>query len=57
MVSWVFNYVYVMTNGQGGPGDATQVTELYIYQTAFQYQSPEIACGRGRDRSSVSRSF
>jgi ABC-type sugar transport system permease subunit len=43
MVSWVFNYVYVMTNGQGGPGDATQVTELYIYQTAFQYQSPEIA--------------
>jgi ABC-type sugar transport system permease subunit len=43
MVSWVFNYVYVMTNGQGGPGDATQVTELYIYQTAFQYQSPELA--------------
>ncbi|MBI4172543.1 MAG: sugar ABC transporter permease [Actinobacteria bacterium] len=43
MVSWVFNYVYVMTNGQGGPGDATQVTELYIYQTAFQYSSPEIA--------------
>ena len=39
MVSWVFNYVYVMTNGQGGPGDATQVTELYIYQTAFQYSS------------------
>lgn len=43
MVSWVFNYVYVMTNGQGGPGDATQVTELYIYQTAFKYQSPEVA--------------
>ena len=43
MVSWVFNYVYVMTNGQGGPGDATQVTELYIYQSAFQYQSPEVA--------------
>lgn len=43
MVSWVFNYVYVMTNGQGGPGDSTQVTELYIYQTAFQYQSPEVA--------------
>jgi ABC-type sugar transport system permease subunit len=43
MVSWVFNYVYVMTNGQGGPGDATQVTELYIYQMAFQYQSPEVA--------------
>ncbi len=43
MVSWVFNYVYVMTNGQGGPGDATMVSELYIYQNAFQYQAPEIA--------------
>jgi ABC-type sugar transport system permease subunit len=43
MVSWVFNYVYVMTNGQGGPGDATLGTELYVYQTAFQYGSPEIA--------------
>jgi ABC-type sugar transport system permease subunit len=43
MVSWVFNYVYVMTNGQGGPGDATMVSELYIYQTAFQYSAPEIA--------------
>jgi ABC-type sugar transport system permease subunit len=43
MVSWVFNYVYVMTNGQGGPGDATMVSELYIYQTAFQYSAPEVA--------------
>ncbi len=43
MVSWVFNYVYVMTNGQGGPGDSTQVTELYIYQNAFQFQAPELA--------------
>ena len=43
MVSWVFNYVYVMTNGQGGPGDATVVTELYIYRTAFQDQAPELA--------------
>lgn len=43
MVSWVFNYVYVMTNGQGGPGNATMVTELYVYQTAFQYQAPELA--------------
>ena len=43
MVSWVFNYVYVMTNGQGGPGNSTMVTELYIYQTAFQYNSPELA--------------
>jgi len=43
MVSWVFNYVYVMTNGQGGPGDSTQVTELYVYQNAFQFEAPEIA--------------
>jgi ABC-type sugar transport system permease subunit len=43
MVSWVFNYVYIMTNGQGGPGDATVVTELYIYRTAFQNQAPELA--------------
>jgi ABC-type sugar transport system permease subunit len=43
MVSWVFNYVYVITNGQGGPGDATLVSELYIYQTAFQFNAPEIA--------------
>jgi ABC-type sugar transport system permease subunit len=43
MVSWVFNYVYIMTNGQGGPGDSTVVTELYIYRTAFQNQAPELA--------------
>jgi ABC-type sugar transport system permease subunit len=43
MVSWVFNYVYVMSNGQGGPGTATFVTELYIYRTAFQDRAPEIA--------------
>jgi ABC-type sugar transport system permease subunit len=43
MVSWVFNYVYVLTNGQGGPGDATVVSELYIYRNAFQYQQPELA--------------
>jgi ABC-type sugar transport system permease subunit len=43
MVSWVFNYVYVMTNGQGGPGDATMVTELYVYRAAFQNQAPELA--------------
>ena len=43
MVSWVFNYVYVMTNGQGGPGDATMVSELYIYRSAFQNQAPELA--------------
>jgi ABC-type sugar transport system permease subunit len=43
MVSWVFNYVYVMTNGQGGPGTSTVVTELYIYRSAFADQAPELA--------------
>lgn len=43
MVSWVFNYVYVLTNGQGGPGTATMVSELYIYRAAFQDQAPELA--------------
>jgi ABC-type sugar transport system permease subunit len=43
MVSWVFNYVYVISNGTGGPGDATQVSELYIYQTAFQFSAPDLA--------------
>jgi ABC-type sugar transport system permease subunit len=43
MVSAVFNYVYVISNGTGGPGDATQVAELYVYQTAFQFDAPEIA--------------
>lgn len=42
MVSWVFNYVYVLTNGQGGPGDATMVSELYIYRAAFANTAPEL---------------
>jgi ABC-type sugar transport system permease subunit len=43
MVSWVFNYVFVISNGKGGPGDATQVTELYVYQTAFEFDARELA--------------
>ena len=41
MLSWVFNYVYVMTGG--GPGDATIVGELYIYLMAFQYNHLNLA--------------
>jgi ABC-type sugar transport system permease subunit len=41
MLSWVFNYVYVMTGG--GPGHATMVTELYIYLMAFQYNHMNLA--------------
>jgi ABC-type sugar transport system permease subunit len=41
LLSWVFNYVYVMTSG--GPGDATQVAETYIYQTATTFNAPFLA--------------
>jgi raffinose/stachyose/melibiose transport system permease protein len=34
MMSQIFGYVYVMTNG--GPGYSTYVAELYIYKLAFQ---------------------
>jgi ABC-type sugar transport system permease subunit len=40
MLSWVFNYVYVMTGG--GPGNSTMVTELYIYLTGFRYNQPNL---------------
>jgi len=43
MVSWVFNYVFVMSNGLGGPGSSTMVSELYIYRAAFQNRAPELA--------------
>jgi ABC-type sugar transport system permease subunit len=41
MLSWVFNYVYVMTNG--GPSRSTYVTELVIYQKAFRDGLPNLA--------------
>jgi ABC-type sugar transport system permease subunit len=41
MLSWVFSYVYVMTSG--GPADATLVSELYIYRSAFVYNQIGIA--------------
>jgi ABC-type sugar transport system permease subunit len=41
MLSWVFNYVYVIT--MGGPGSATMVSEYYIYQTAFRYNNMGLA--------------
>ncbi len=45
LLSWVFSYVFVMTGG--GPGQATQVTETYIYQNAFTYRLPWLAACRG----------
>jgi ABC-type sugar transport system permease subunit len=41
LMSWVFAYVFVMTGG--GPGQATQVTETYIYQNAFPSDLPWLA--------------
>lgn len=41
MLSWVFNYVYVMTNG--GPVNSTYVLELLIYQSAFRDGQPNLA--------------
>lgn len=41
MLSWVFNYVYVMTHG--GPSNSTYVTELVIYQQAFRDGLPNLA--------------
>jgi ABC-type sugar transport system permease subunit len=41
LMSWVFSYVFVMTGG--GPGQATQVTETYIYTNAFTSDIPWLA--------------
>ena len=41
MLSWVFSYVYVMTGG--GPGQATMVTELYVYLMGFRYNQMAMA--------------
>jgi ABC-type sugar transport system permease subunit len=41
MLSWVFNYVFVMTGG--GPGNSTMVTELYVYLMGFRYNQMNLA--------------
>jgi ABC-type sugar transport system permease subunit len=41
MLAWVFSYIYTIT--RGGPGNATNVMELYIYNFAFRNQLPGIA--------------
>jgi ABC-type sugar transport system permease subunit len=41
MVAWVFGYVYTLT--QGGPGDATQVVEFYIYNQGLRNSLPGMA--------------
>jgi ABC-type sugar transport system permease subunit len=41
MLAWVFAYVYAMT--RGGPGNATLVLELYMWNFAFRNALPGIA--------------
>ena len=41
VLSWVFGYVFVMT--AGGPGNATMVTELYVYLMGFRYNQMNLA--------------
>lgn len=41
MISWVFNYVYIIT--MGGPGTATVVLEYYIYKQAFNWNNMGMA--------------
>jgi ABC-type sugar transport system permease subunit len=41
MLAWVFSYIYTIS--RGGPGNATVVMELYIYNFAFRNQLPGIA--------------
>jgi ABC-type sugar transport system permease subunit len=36
MLSWMFNYIFVMT--RGGPVKSTYVLEYYIYQTGIRYR-------------------
>jgi ABC-type sugar transport system permease subunit len=41
MLSWMFNYVYIMT--RGGPGFSTHVLDFFIYQNAFRFSQLGIA--------------
>ena len=41
VLSWVFNYVYVLT--QAGPGNASSVMEYYIWDNGFQLGSVGVA--------------
>jgi ABC-type sugar transport system permease subunit len=43
MLSAVFAYVYIMGGGRGGPGTATMVIELYIYNALTRQSLPGIA--------------
>jgi len=41
ILAWIFSYIYTIS--RGGPGNATQIMELYIFNFAFRNQLPGIA--------------
>ena len=45
LTSFLFNYIYVMT--QGGPGFSSTVLEYFIYVNAFKYQDIGISSASG----------
>ena len=53
----IFDYVYAMTNGQGGPLDATKPLVLKIFETAFTHfemgyaATQTVSCSRSCWRS------
>ncbi len=49
LLSWVFNYVFVMTGG--GPGDATGVIETYVYDNLITYRLTWLAASAAIDRA------
>ena len=49
MVSWVFNYVYVISNGTGGPGDATPGDRALHLPDRLPVLGARSRRGRGRD--------
>lgn len=43
MLTAVFAYVYMIGGGRGGPGTATMVTELYVYNALTRQSLPGVA--------------
>jgi ABC-type sugar transport system permease subunit len=43
MLAAVFSYIYMISSGRGGPGTATMVTELYVFNSLFRNSLPGVA--------------
>ena len=54
MLAWVFAYVWTIT--KGGPGTATTVLELYIYNQGLRNSLPGHGLGRRGDAARRRRS-